>query len=54
MKVKNKKTGGVLFILAGVAFIIAYRLSDQVAFIGVGVAFMGIGASFIARHRKTP
>ena len=49
MKTKNQKTSGILFVFAGLAFIVAYWLSKQVSFIGVGIAFIGIGASFIAK-----
>jgi membrane-bound ClpP family serine protease len=52
MKTTSPSASGVLFILAGIAFIVAYLFSQQVAFIGVGVAFIGIGSAFIARARK--
>lgn len=54
MPVKNTKISGILFILGGAAFYIAYLASRQVSFIGVGVAFMLIGASFIVRSRQKP
>ncbi len=50
---KNTQTSGILFIFAGIAFIVAYWFSKQVSFIGVGVAFIGIGASFIANAKKS-
>lgn len=54
MPAKNTKLSGILFILGGAAFFIAYLASRQVSFIGVGVAFMAIGASLIARSRQKP
>lgn len=49
METKKQKTSGILFVFAGIAFIIAYWLSKQISFIGVGIAFIGIGASFIVK-----
>lgn len=52
MESKQLKTSGTLFILAGLAFFVAYVLGKQVAFIGVGAAFIGIGASYIMKSNN--
>lgn len=52
MQTPKPNLSGALFVLAGIAFIVAYAFSQQIAFIGVSAAFIGIGASLIARSRK--
>ncbi len=52
MQTKNSKLSGILFILGGIAFGVAYAFSRQVSFIGVGIAFLGIGVSLGVKARK--
>jgi hypothetical protein len=50
--VQHRKAGGLLFILAGGAFIVAGVLGEQRAFFGVAAAFVGIGIAFILQARR--
>ena len=48
----SPRTGGVLFIMAGLLWFAAAWLGDEVAFYGVGVMFVLLGLATFARSRK--
>ena len=46
------KLGGVLFLIAGAAFLGSAALGNRTAFFTIGIAFIVIGIGLIARARK--
>lgn len=48
----DNPSGGYMFLAAACAFVVAYLLSKQVAFLGVSAAFFGIGGSFVRKARE--
>ncbi len=52
MKTVGLKLSGIFFLGAGILFVIAYLLSKQVAFVGVGVMFLCIGGASIAMSKQ--
>jgi hypothetical protein len=46
------KLGGVLFLIAGAAFLGSAALGNRTAFFTIGIAFVVIGIGLLARARK--
>lgn len=46
------RLGGILFLIAGVAFLLAGALGERTVFFVLGCAFLVIGAGAAARARK--
>lgn len=43
----NHKVGGILFIVAGVAFFVTALMAEQRVFYGVGFPFVGLGVALL-------
>jgi uncharacterized membrane protein HdeD (DUF308 family) len=52
VKFANFKLGGVLLIVAGVAFIASSIMGSRSVFLVLGCSFIAIGGCFIAVSRK--
>lgn len=46
------RLGGILFLIAGVTFLLAGALGERTVFFVLGCAFLAIGAGAAARARK--
>jgi hypothetical protein len=52
MNPERLKLAGILFIVGGVAFLVAGALGERTVFFVLGCAFLAIGAGFLAQARR--
>ena len=53
MQADRFRIGGVLFLIAGAAFIFVAVLGQRAVFFILGCAFMALGGAFLATSRRT-
>ena len=54
MRTTRLKLTGILFLVAGIAFIASYLWNKQVSFLTLAVTFLILGSTFIGIYKRTP